>query len=72
MWSDLRPRGPKSTRHPQGQCVSAILEQRGQGAAVLVYSAPPPLLPGFGLIYTVFQSNFVQCEIIRQINEIHT
>lgn len=45
MWSDLRPRGPKSTRLPQGQCVSAILEQRGQGAAVLVYSTPPPLFP---------------------------
>lgn len=40
---DLRASGPKPTHRLQGQCVSAILEQRGHSVAVLVNSPPPPL-----------------------------
>lgn len=44
VWHHLSARGHKPTCLIQGQCVSPILQRRGQGIAVLVFSPPPPLL----------------------------
>lgn len=41
MSHHLSARGRKPTCLIQGQCVSPILQQRGQGTAVLVFSPPP-------------------------------
>lgn len=52
VWHDLRAGGPKPTCLIQGQCVSPILEQRGQGTAALyihllpLYSLAIPRVQG--------------------------